>query len=229
MLVGEIKFSCIDVYGLKFSSRKSLLLVSGSLMIFADPEIAKAYAVHIASFAPGEHHHSLRSRMEGFEWKNLCRKHQIVMGAVGWTRPVEDVEDSWRTCDRCQDLVVRVVGSNLDLKLDMPVDSCDTLSLRFNQTVSFGGSFGFGGLHAASTKRRGGPHFSIFSFYALQGSTDKTGTNPSDTYYQLDPLLSAIEVPLLGVIREILNNEMLVQLYWQVEGNMCCLFGARMS
>lgn len=59
-----------------------------------------------------------------------------MMGAVGWTKPVEDVEGSWRTCDRCQDLVVRVVGSNLDLKLDMPVDSCDNLSLRFNQTVS---------------------------------------------------------------------------------------------
>lgn len=35
------KFNCIEVYGLKFSSRKSLLLVYGSLMIFADPEIAK--------------------------------------------------------------------------------------------------------------------------------------------------------------------------------------------
>ena len=65
----------------KFSSRKSLLLVtSGSLKIFAYPEIAKAYAVHLTLFAPGEHHHNLRSRMEGFEWKNLCRKWQIVMG-----------------------------------------------------------------------------------------------------------------------------------------------------
>ena len=145
VLVGEKKFNCIEVYGLKFSSRKSLLLVSGSLMIFADPEIAKAYAVHIALFAPGEHHHNLRSRMEGFEWKNLRRKWQLLMGVAGWTRSVEDVEDSWRTCDRCQDLVVRVVGSNLDLKLDMPVDSCDTLSLRFNQTVSLVEASGSGG------------------------------------------------------------------------------------
>lgn len=90
-------------------------------------------------FAPGEHHHNLRSRMEGFEWKNLCRKCQMVMGAVGWTRPVEDVEGSWRTCDQCQDFVVRVVGSNLDLKLDMPVDSCDALS----DCIS-GGSFEWG-------------------------------------------------------------------------------------
>lgn len=144
VLVGEIKYSIASMF-MVWNSRKSLLLVSGSLMIFADPEIAKAFAVHIALFAPGEHHHNLRSRMEGFEWKNLCRKCQIVMGAVGWRRPVEDVEDSWRTCHQCQDLVVRVVGSNLHLKLDMPVDSCDTLSLRFNQAVSLVEASGSGG------------------------------------------------------------------------------------